>query len=64
MSEYAVEVNDLGKRYRLGAGQTHDTLREAITYAAKAPFRNLKRLRGLTSFDGATEEDVVCSSSL
>ena len=40
MSDLAIETNDLGKRYRLGVhGRGYGTLREAITEAARRPFR-------------------------
>ncbi len=61
MSDTAIHAEDLGKRYRIGlAEERHDTLRDAITWAAKSPLRNLQRLRRLTTFsDTDTGADVV-----
>jgi lipopolysaccharide transport system ATP-binding protein len=61
MSNLAVRVQGLGKRYRIGrAAQRHDSLRDAITHAAKAPFRNLSQLRRLSRFrDEEAADDVV-----
>ncbi len=60
MSNAAVEIEQLGKRYRIGtAAQRHDSLREALAHGVKAPFRNLKRLRRLSSFTPGDETDVV-----
>ncbi len=39
MSDVAIRVEGLGKRYRIGRGRNHKTLREAITDAVAAPFR-------------------------
>ena len=40
MNEAAIEVEGLGKRYRIrGGGPAYDTLRDALTRLAKAPFR-------------------------
>ena len=39
----AIEISGLGKRYMIGAVQKrNDTLRDAITSAASAPFRRLR----------------------
>jgi lipopolysaccharide transport system ATP-binding protein len=61
MSNIAIQVQGLGKRYRIGRStQRHDSLRDAITHAATAPFRNLRQLRRLSRFgeEGAAD-DVV-----
>jgi lipopolysaccharide transport system ATP-binding protein len=43
MSEHAITIEGLGKRYKIGAHMERSaTLRDAITTAAKAPFRRLK----------------------
>jgi len=60
MSNIAVRVEHLGKRYRIGtAAGRHDSIREALVQAAKAPFRNLGRLRDLGRFSDAEADDVV-----
>lgn len=46
MSDIAIRVNDLGKRYRLGGQQApYRTIREAIIETARAPFLWMKRGR-------------------
>src|SRR5713226_9238991 len=47
MSDPAVRVRDLSKRYRIGAAQRrYRTLRESIAEAAGAPLRRLSNIRG------------------
>ena len=54
MSDLAIETNDLGKRYRLGVhGRGYGTLREAITEAARRPF---KRGAGKPDGDDGTSD--------
>jgi lipopolysaccharide transport system ATP-binding protein len=60
MSNVAVRVEHLGKRYRIGSAPTHDgSLRDALVQAAKAPFRNLRRLRGLGRLAEHEASDIV-----
>ncbi len=52
MSDTIIKVENLSKRYRIGAReQGYKTFREAIIDGITAPIRNLKRLRKLTKFD-------------
>lgn len=52
MGEPIIRVENLSKRYRIGAKeQPYKTFREVITDAFTAPLRNLRRLRKLTKFD-------------
>jgi lipopolysaccharide transport system ATP-binding protein len=52
MVEPIITVENLSKRYRIGAKeQAYKTLREIITDGFTAPIRNLTRLRKLTKFD-------------
>ena len=54
MSDLAICAEGLGKRYQIGiAADRHDSLRDALTSAVAAPFRNFRRLRG----DGADAPD-------
>ena len=51
MSDIAIRIDGLGKRYRLGAGAgggryTYRTLRDVLTDALAAPVRGLRRLSG------------------
>jgi len=50
MSAYAVRAEGLGKSYRLGAAtERHDTIRDLIGNAIKAPFRNFKSIKAGSS---------------
>jgi lipopolysaccharide transport system ATP-binding protein len=52
MVEPIITVENLSKRYRIGAKeQGYKTFREVITDGITAPIKNLKRLRKLTKFD-------------
>ena len=52
MSDTIIKVENLSKRYRIGAKEEgYKTFREAIIDGFTAPIRNLKRLRKLTKFD-------------
>jgi lipopolysaccharide transport system ATP-binding protein len=45
VSAYAVRVEGLGKRYRIGAAaRAHDSIRDAVAHAAGAPLRALRRM--------------------
>lgn len=60
MSNPIIKVNNLSKRYRIGAvSPGYKTFREAITQAVTAPFRNFSRLRKLTEFKNGDESDVI-----
>ena len=52
MSDIAIRVENLSKRYRIGLKEEqHDTLAGAMTDWLKRPAHNLRRLRRLTHFD-------------
>ena len=60
MSNPIIKVNNLSKRYRIGAKeQGYKTFREAIMEGITAPVRNLAKLRSLTRFKSGREEDMV-----
>lgn len=63
MTEKAIEVKNLSKRYRIGfEQQSRDTLAEVLSDWVTRPIRNYRRLRQLTKFDDqSTEkaEDVI-----
>lgn len=61
MSDIAIRVEGLGKRYRIGERERVRSRRDLLSQAAaamRAPFRNLRSLRGLTEFDGGAGDDV------
>ena len=60
MANLILKVNNLSKRYRIGAREKgYKTFREAIMEGISAPIRNLARLRSLTKFKEGYEEDVI-----
>lgn len=59
MTDIAITVENLSKRYRIGLKeQRHETLASALTDVVTAPIRNFRRLRQLTHFQDG-EEDVI-----
>ena len=63
MSNPIIKVNNLSKRYRIGARERYLTFREAIIDGITAPLRNISKLRKLTEFkdnpSSNDEEDMV-----
>jgi len=62
MSNTAIKVENLSKRYRIGLKEEiHDTMVEAITDFVKRPLKNLQRLRRLSNFNenGNEPEDTI-----
>ncbi len=60
MSEPIIRVNNLSKRYRIGAAEKgYKTFREVILDGISAPVRNFGKLRGLTRFKNDDEQDVI-----
>ena len=54
MSDLAIQVERLGKLYRIGLPKRHDTLRDQITDAALSPLRRFsRRSRRVTRDDGS-----------
>jgi hypothetical protein len=62
MSDIAIKVEKLSKRYRIGlAEEMHDTFAGALTHTLTRPIRNLRRLRRLTTFDDGSPQSAVNS---
>jgi lipopolysaccharide transport system ATP-binding protein len=60
MSEIAISVQNLGKRYRLGIrGQRQDTLLGALSAWVRSPLENYRQLRRLSQFDDEDGDDVL-----
>ncbi len=58
MSDIAIRVENLSKRYRIGLKEeVHDTLAGAASDWIKRPGKNLRRLRRLTTFSGNGRHD-------
>ncbi len=61
MSDIAIEVNNLSKRYRIGLKEEiHDTFIGSMTSWLKSPFSNYRRVHSLASFsDNGDSEDII-----
>ena len=60
MSDIAIKVNNLSKRYRIGLKEElHDTFMGALTTWLKSPINNYKRLKKLTAFAKTESDDDV-----
>lgn len=62
MSDSAIQVRNLSKRYRIGLReQVHDTLGGTIAALAWRPIYNLRRLRGLSVFseNGSDADSII-----
>jgi lipopolysaccharide transport system ATP-binding protein len=60
MSNPIMKIDNLSKRYRIGATQRgYKTFREAIVEGITAPFNNFKKLRRMTEFKNDIEKDVI-----
>ena len=61
MSNIAIEVSNLSKRYRIGLKEEiHDTFIGSMTSWLKSPISNYKRVHNLTSFsDNGESDDIV-----
>lgn len=62
MTDIAIKVENLSKRYRLGMkDELHDTFTGALTSFIKSPFANFKKLQKLSKFseNGKAEDDIL-----
>ena len=61
MSNLAIKVENLSKRYRIGlVEERHDTFFGAISGWIKSPFKNYRRVKKLSSFsESAESEDII-----
>ena len=65
MSDIAIKVENLSKRYRIGLEEElPDTLVGALTQAVKRPLRNWRRLRRLTHFGNGSDSGPSQPSNL
>ncbi len=55
----SINIENLGKRYRIGTRQQEKTFREAIVDTVKAPLKNLSHLRSLTRFNEEESESII-----
>ena len=55
-----IQVDNISKIYRIGVrAESAKTLGEAVGKFFSSPFRNMRRLRGLTSFNAVDEVDTI-----
>ena len=62
MTDKAITVKNLSKRYRIGLKEeTNDTFIGAVGSLLKSPLQNLKRLQNLTQFNNAQQNsgDII-----
>ena len=60
MSDLAIKVTNLSKRYRIGMKvKSHDTIIEKIASYIKSPIDNFKQLQKLSKFKNKQEEEDV-----
>jgi lipopolysaccharide transport system ATP-binding protein len=60
MTDFAIEVENLSKRYRIGLQEDQqETLVGAAVSWLKSPLHNFRRLRRLSAFDGEDGADVI-----
>jgi hypothetical protein len=58
MTDIAIRAENLGKLYHIGkARQRHDTLRDALVSAVRAPFERLRR--GAQSATSNPQSDTI-----
>jgi lipopolysaccharide transport system ATP-binding protein len=60
MSDLAINVQGLGKRYRIGVEEEqHETMVGAVASWLKAPLKNYRRIRKLSQFDQDEADDII-----
>jgi len=60
MSNYAIKVENISKRYRIGLKEEmHNSLGEALIAWVKSPVLNFRRLRKLSKFEEKGEADDI-----
>ena len=61
MSDVAIQVEGLSKRYRIGLQEKHDSVGSALVDLLTRPAKNLRRLRRLSRFDDddKQQEDII-----
>jgi len=60
MSEFAIKIENLSKRYRIGLKEEiHDTMAGAFTQFIRQPIKNLRSIKRLSHFEENDSEDVI-----
>ncbi len=60
MSDIAIKVENLSKRYRIGAKEEqHETMMGSLIDMFRMPVRNLRKVRSLTQFEEEEQEDII-----
>jgi lipopolysaccharide transport system ATP-binding protein len=55
MGDHAIQVDNIGKRYRIGTRQHHRSLRESLMNGLRAPVRGLRSLTSRSRNDSASD---------
>ena len=58
MSDLAIRVENLSKRYHIGPRERYKPLRDVITDAVVSPFRRLRSKLALSKVEGFQRSDV------
>ena len=61
MSDIAIKVENISKRYRIGLKEElHDSLVGKVTSILKSPFSNMTQLKKLSHFENSkSQEDII-----
>jgi lipopolysaccharide transport system ATP-binding protein len=59
LSNSAIQVENVSKRYRIGVQQTRDTLTGSILGFISSPLTNLRRIRNLTRFENDDNDNIL-----
>jgi len=60
MTNFAIKVDNLSKRYRIGTmDEKHDTLGGFIQSVILSPFRNYKKIKSLSTFNNNEDENII-----
>ena len=60
MSNIAIKIDNLSKRYRIGLQETrHETITSAAVSWLRSPLDNFRRLRRLSQFDELESDDIL-----
>ena len=60
MTDTAIRVENLSKRYRVGPRERYKALRDVLTDAFVAPFRRLREMRNPKCLSGCLLPSAVC----
>lgn len=59
MSEVAIQIKGLGKRYRIGSLESHNMFRDALVAKVRSPFRRLASIFNGKARNGSLQQDNI-----